>query len=101
MAKVAIIYYSSTGNVHRLAHAIEQGASGAGAQTRLRHVEELASEDAIAQNQAWAAHRDEVKDDPVASLDELEWADARTLTAARSRRCWRSTPRSTTGGRSS
>jgi len=52
MAKVAIIYYSATGNVHRLAHALEEGARAAGAQTRLRHVEELAPEEAIAQNDA-------------------------------------------------
>ncbi len=79
MAKVAIIYYSATGNVHQLAHAVEEGARGAGAETRLRHVAELAPEEAIAQNQAWAAHRDEVRDDPIATLDDLEWADAYVL----------------------
>jgi NAD(P)H dehydrogenase (quinone) len=42
-------------------------------------VAELAPEAAIAQNQAWAAHRDEVKDDPLATLDDLEWCDAYIL----------------------
>jgi NAD(P)H dehydrogenase (quinone) len=76
MANVAIIYYSATGNVHRMAHAVEQGAREAGAETRLRHVAELAPEEAIAQNDAWSSHRERVQDDPVASLDDLEWADA-------------------------
>lgn len=76
MAKVAVIYYSATGNVHQLAHAVGEGATAAGAEVRVRHVEELAPEAAIAQNQAWAAHRDQVKDDPTATLDDLAWCDA-------------------------
>lgn len=79
MPKVAIIYYSATGNVHRLAHAVEEGARAAGAETRLRHVAELAPEEAIAQNDAWAGHRERVEDEPVASLDDLDWADAYVL----------------------
>ena len=76
MAKVAVIYYSATGNVHLLAHAVSEGARRAGADVRTRHVAELAPEAAIARNRAWAAHRDQVRDDPVAELDDLEWADA-------------------------
>lgn len=76
MAKLAVIYYSSTGNVHRLAHAVTEGAEAVGAEVRLRHVAETAPEEAIAQNEEWAAHRREMDDDPVASLDDLEWADA-------------------------
>lgn len=79
MPKVAIIYYSATGNVHRLAHAVDEGARSAGAETRLRHVAELAPEEAIAQNDAWVGHRERVEDEPVASLDDLDWADAYVL----------------------
>ncbi|MBJ7455568.1 MAG: NAD(P)H:quinone oxidoreductase [Thermoleophilia bacterium] len=75
MARIAVIYYSSTGNVHRLAHAVAEGAEAAGAEVRLRHVVETAPEEAIAQNADWAAHRAEMDDDPVASLDDLEWCD--------------------------
>ena len=42
---------------------------------RIRHVEELASELIISQNQYWGRHRSEVEDEPVASLEDLEWAD--------------------------
>jgi NAD(P)H dehydrogenase (quinone) len=76
MANVAVIYYSATGNVHALAHAVEGGARAAGAETRIRHVAELAPEEAIAANDAWARHRERVHDEPVAELDDLEWADA-------------------------
>ena len=74
-ARVAVIYYSATGNVHRLAHAARRGAEAEGAEVRVRHVEELASELLISQNQHWGRHRSEVEDEPVATLDDLEWAD--------------------------
>jgi NAD(P)H dehydrogenase (quinone) len=74
-ARVAVIYYSATGNVHRLAHAVADGAEAEGAEVRVRHVEELASELLISQNQHWGRHRSEVEDEPVATLDDLEWAD--------------------------
>src|SRR5262250_2914906 len=74
--KVAIIYYSATGTTYRLARAVEQGASEAGAEVRFRKVRELAPEEAIASNQGWAAHRLESRHVAEASLDDLDWADA-------------------------
>ena len=73
--RVAVIYYSATGNVHRLADALAEGAEAEAAEVRLRHVEEFASELLISQNQYWGRHRAEVEDEPVATLDDLEWAD--------------------------
>src|SRR5579862_6075806 len=55
--KVAIIYYSATGTTYRLARAVEEGATEAGADVRLRKVRELAPDEAIASNQGSAAHR--------------------------------------------
>jgi len=52
-ARVAVVYYSATGNVHRLAHARAEGAGGEGAEVRVCHVEELASELIISQSQYW------------------------------------------------
>ena len=63
MARVAIVYYSATGHVHRLAHAVGEGAEAEGAEVRVRHVEELASEMLISQNQYWGGHRSEVVDE--------------------------------------
>jgi NAD(P)H dehydrogenase (quinone) len=73
-ARIAVIYYSATGNVHGLAQAVGEGAEHAGAEVRLRHVEELASELLISHNQHWGRHRSRVADAPIATLDDLEWA---------------------------
>ena len=74
--RVPVIYYSATGNVHALAQAVADGAEEEGAEVRPRHVEELASELHISQNQYWGRHRSIVSEDPVATLDDLEWAAA-------------------------
>ena len=74
--KVAVIYYSATGTTYRLARAVEEGAREADADVRLRKVRELASGEAIASNQGWAAHRLESQHVVEANLDDLVWADA-------------------------
>jgi NAD(P)H dehydrogenase (quinone) len=73
--RVAVIYYSATGNVHALAQSVAEGAEEGGAEVRLRHVEELASELLISQNQYWGRHRSQVAEAPVAQLADLDWAD--------------------------
>ena len=74
--KVAVIYYSATGNVYKLAQAIEEGAREAGAETRLKKVRELAPEEAVKSNQGWHDHVMATQDVPEVELDDLEWADA-------------------------
>jgi NAD(P)H dehydrogenase (quinone) len=73
--RVAVIYYSATGHVHAMAQAVADGAEREGAEVRLRHVAELADELLISQNQYWGRHRSEVENEPVAQLEDLEWAD--------------------------
>ncbi|QDP94918.1 NAD(P)H:quinone oxidoreductase [Microlunatus elymi] len=73
--KTAVIYYSSTGNIHRLAEAAVEGAEKAGSEVRLRRIRENAPQAAIASNEAWAAHAAATADIPVAELDDLDWAD--------------------------
>jgi len=75
MTNIAVIYYSSTGNVHALAEAVAEGAASAGAEVRLRRVAELAPEEAIDANAAWRAHAEATADVPLASLEDLSWAD--------------------------
>lgn len=82
MTNIAVVYYSSTGNVHGLAAALAEGASAAGAEVRLRRVAELASPEAMAWNQEWSAHHEWASGpDGVAeaTLDDLEWADGIAL----------------------
>jgi NAD(P)H dehydrogenase (quinone) len=78
-AKVAVIYYSSTGTVHALAQAVAEGAGSAGAEVRLRRAAELAPGDVIDQNPKWRRHADATSAVPVAELDDLAWADAFAL----------------------
>lgn len=75
MARIAIVYYSSTGNTYRMAQAAAEGARAAGAEVRLRKAAELAPDAAIDSNPAWRAHIDATRDVPVATPDDLEWAD--------------------------
>jgi NAD(P)H dehydrogenase (quinone) len=76
MTRLAVVYYSSTGHVHKLAEAIVAGAEETGAEVRLRRVAELAPEEVVRSQNAWHEHamatRDTVEE---ASLDDLEWAD--------------------------
>jgi NAD(P)H dehydrogenase (quinone) len=79
MTRIAVIYYSATGNVHALAEAVGKGAAEAGAQVRLRRVAELAPADAIDSNPAWRDHVDATADIEVATIDDVRWADGLAL----------------------
>lgn len=74
--KVAIIYYSATGNIAEIARTLAEAAEKAGAEVRVRKVAELAPESAIATNPAWAANIAATSDIPLATADDLIWADA-------------------------
>jgi NAD(P)H dehydrogenase (quinone) len=74
--KVAIIYYSQTGTTYQLAQAVEEGARGAGAETRLLRVKETAPDEVVEKNEGWKNQRDETQDVREATNDDLEWADA-------------------------
>ncbi len=73
--KVAIIYYSATGSVHTLAARAAAAAEKAGAEVRLVKVAELAPAEAIASNEAWAANVAATAGIPVATADDIDWAD--------------------------
>ena len=75
MTKITIIYYSSTGNNHKLAVAAGEGAASLGAEVRIRKVKELAPDAAIDSRAEWRAHVDATSDVPEAQLDDLDWAD--------------------------
>jgi NAD(P)H dehydrogenase (quinone) len=76
MTKVAVIYYSSSGNVHKLAVAAATAAEKEGAEVRLRRIPELVPDPPVIDREAWADHRSATSDIPDASLDDLDWADA-------------------------
>ena len=79
-SKIAIVYYSATGNLHALASAIGAGAEEAGAEVRVRRVEELAPAEAVESNSAWKEHLAWAEENvEVVSLDDLDWADGIAL----------------------
>ncbi|AYY15668.1 NAD(P)H:quinone oxidoreductase [Actinobacteria bacterium YIM 96077] len=73
--RIAVVYYSSTGHIHALAHAAAEGAEKAGGEVRLRKVAELAPDDVVRSVPAWKEHLESTADVPEATLDDLEWAD--------------------------
>ncbi len=75
MSRIAVIYYSATGHVHRLAEPVAEGAADAGADVRLRRVAELAAEEVIRRQDAWPEHYEAtVGVVEEAMLEDLEWA---------------------------
>ncbi len=72
---VSVIYYSSTGTTHQMAERLTQAAEKAGAEVRMRHVEELAPREAIEANEDWEAHLKELEGEPTATPDDIVWAD--------------------------
>jgi NAD(P)H dehydrogenase (quinone) len=80
MSKIAVIYYSATGHVHKLADALAKGAVEGGAEVRLRRVAELAPEAVIRGQDAWHEHyAATVGVVEEAKLEDLEWADGFAL----------------------
>lgn len=73
--KVAVVYYSATGGVFRMAQSIAQGARDAGGSVRLVKVRETAPQSAIEANPLWSAHVRESASIPHASTDDIELAD--------------------------
>jgi len=76
MTKLAVIYYSATGHGTAMASRVAMAAESAGAEVRLRHIAETRDPESFAQNPAWTANYEATKDKPVASGDDIVWADA-------------------------
>ncbi|KOV80024.1 NAD(P)H-dependent oxidoreductase [Nocardia sp. NRRL S-836] len=73
---VAVVYYSSTGTIHRIATELAETAEKAGAEVRLVRAAELAPRAAVDSKPAWAAHLAETADVPEARVEDVLWADA-------------------------
>jgi NAD(P)H dehydrogenase (quinone) len=79
MVKIAVVFYSATGNIDRLARELAAGAESQGAEVRLRRVAETAPPEAIRANERWSAYQRSMADLPVATLDDVDWADGLAL----------------------
>lgn len=74
--KMAIIFYSMGGSNYQMAKWAGEAAKEAGAEVRVLKVPELAPQSVIDANPAWKATVEAMKDVPVATADDLDWADA-------------------------
>jgi NAD(P)H dehydrogenase (quinone) len=74
--KLAIIYYSTYGTNYQMAKWAKEEAETLGAEVRLLQVTELAPQAVIDKQAGWKANQEATKDIPVASADDLDWADA-------------------------
>jgi len=75
--KILVVYYSMTGHVFRLAQAVARGAKEEeGAEVSLKTVEELLPQEIIRKSPTIKKAKEEQKDIPIATNDDLIWADA-------------------------
>ena len=72
--RATIVYYSATGTIAKMAERLGQAAEKAGAEVRLRHVAEIAPDEAIESNEQWQEHREDVAH-PEPTPEDLVWAD--------------------------
>jgi NAD(P)H dehydrogenase (quinone) len=76
MAKLSVIYYSATGHGTTMARRVTAAAEAAGAEVRLLRVAETADPSTFAHNPAWTANYEATKDLPIATGEDIVWADA-------------------------
>ncbi|MCX9085742.1 MAG: NAD(P)H:quinone oxidoreductase [Candidatus Methanoperedens sp.] len=72
--KILVVFYSMTGNVAKLAAAVAQGANRVpDTEVRIRQVPELIPKEKF--NEVMAKVKQELKDIPIATMEDLEWAN--------------------------
>ncbi|MBW7931110.1 MAG: NAD(P)H:quinone oxidoreductase [Gammaproteobacteria bacterium] len=79
--KLAVIYYSSYGTNHRMADIAVGAGRAAGAEVRLRKVPETVPTNIIAGVDAWRAHAEATAEVTVATIDDMQWANAYLFSA--------------------
>ena len=79
--KITILYYSTYGTNYEMASIAAQAAKAEGAEVRMVKVRETAPAEVVAGQKAWQAVADKTAAIPVATPDDLVWADALLLSA--------------------
>lgn len=74
--KLAVIYYSSTGANFQMSKWVAETAESAGAKVRRHKIRETAPKEAIDSNEAWKDFVTKSTEEPEATLEDLDWADA-------------------------
>jgi len=79
--KLAIVFYSTYSTNLQMARIAAEAAEAAGAEVRLRRVAETAPAEVVNGQDAWKATLDKMQDIPVATPDDMEWANAYLFSA--------------------
>ena len=80
-ARLAIIFYSTYGTNHQMAEIAAEAARAAGAEVRLLRVAETAPDDVVAGQDAWKAQAERSAGIPLATPEDMEWANAYLFSA--------------------
>ncbi len=77
VANVLMVFYSRNGSTEKMAKAVAEGATAAGAEVRLRRARDIVSRDVMAKAPGWAEAADRMDAEyPAPTADDAEWADA-------------------------
>lgn len=79
--KLAVVYYSTYGSNHRMAEIAAEAARAAGAEVRLRKAPETAPAEVVAGQDPWKAHAERTAHVPVATAEDMAWANAYLISA--------------------
>ena len=74
--RLAVVYYSTYGTNHAMAEVAAAAAKAAGAEVRLRKVDETAPAEVVKAQEAWLGHAEKTAHIPIAKPDDLVWANA-------------------------
>lgn len=80
-AKLAIVYYSTYGTNHAMAEIAAEAARAAGAEVRLLRVAETAPDAVVNAQDGWKAAAAKQASVPVATPEDMEWANAYLFSA--------------------
>ena len=79
--RLAVVYYSTYGTNHQMAELAAEAARKAGADVRLRKVAETVPGGIVNGQDTWRAQAERTAHIQVATLEDLEWANAYLLSA--------------------
>lgn len=79
--KLAVLFYSTYGLNHAMAEIAAEAARAAGAEVRLLRIAETAPEAVVNAQEAWKAQAEKTAALPVATPEDMEWADAYLFSA--------------------
>ena len=79
--KLAILFYSTYGTNHQMAEIAAEAARAAGADVKLLRIAETAPDAVVNGQDAWKTQVEKAADIPVATPEDMEWADAYLFSA--------------------